>query len=140
MEGLPKPTPAWALSFPQPRSHPPNISTDGLHELVATKAPAVDFIIVDVRRTDVDVRTVQDLWCRIVPYNARLLIAIGRDPWCHQLACANILSVAPDADHSSRKNPDRSFPLFFIARESHALCWVASRCTAARFKVQGLHP
>ena len=140
MERLPKPTPAWALSFPQPRSHPPNISTDGLHELVATKAPTVDFIIVDVRRTDVDVRTVRDPWCRIVSYDARLPIAIGHDPWCHQLACANILSVAPDADHSSRKNPDRSFPLFFIARESHALCWMASRRTAARFKVQGLHP
>ena len=60
MDRLPKPTPAWALSFPQPRSHPPNISTDGLHELVATQAPAVDFIIVDVRRTDVDASTIRN--------------------------------------------------------------------------------
>jgi hypothetical protein len=139
MERPPKPTPAWALSFPQPRSHPPNISTDGLHELVATKAPVVDFIIVDVRRTDVDVRTLQDPWCCIVSYNPHFSITIGRDPWCHQLACADILSVAPDADHSSRKDPDRNFPLFFIAWEGHALRWMASRCTAARFKVQGLH-
>lgn len=65
---------------------------------------------------------------------------IGRDPWRHQLACADILSVTPDADHSARKDPDRDFPLFFIARESHTLCWMASRCTAARFEVQGLHP
>jgi hypothetical protein len=140
MEKLPKPTPAWALPFPQPRSHPPNISTDGLHELVASKAPAVDFIIVDVRRTDVDVRTIQDAWCCIVSYDPHFPITIGRDPWCNQLACTNILSVAPDGDHSSRKDPNRSFPLFFIARESHALRWVASRCIAARFKVQGLHP
>ena len=138
MERLPKPTPAWALSFPQPRSHPPNISTDGLHELVTTKGPAVDFIIVDVRRTDVDVRTIQDPWCYCLIY-CRLPTTIGRDPWCHQLARANILSFAPDADHSSRKDPDRSFPLFFITRESHALRWMASRCTVARFKVQGLH-
>ncbi len=34
------------------------MSPDGLHELVTTKAPAVDFVIVDVRRTDVDVRTI----------------------------------------------------------------------------------
>jgi hypothetical protein len=140
METPQKPTPAWALSFPQPRSHPPNISTDGLHELVTTKEPTVDFIIVDVRRTDVDVRTIQDSQCCIVSYSAHLPITIGRDPWCHQLACANTLSVAPDVDRSSRKDPDRSFPLFFIARESHALRWVASRCTAARFKVQCLHP
>lgn len=140
MEKLPKPTPAWALSFPQPRSHSPNISTDELHELVVTKAPAVDFIIVDVRRTDVDVRTIQDPWCRIVSYNARLPITIGRNPWCHQHTCANILSVAPDADYSSRKDPDRSFPLFFIAWEGHALRWMASGCTGAKFKVQGLHP
>jgi hypothetical protein len=58
MERLPKPTPPWALSFPEPRSHPPNISPDELHELVTTKAPVVDFIVVDVRRTDVDVRPI----------------------------------------------------------------------------------
>src|SRR6266852_6569397 len=81
MERLPKPTPAWVLSFPQPRSHPPNISTDRLHELVATKAPAVDFIIVDVRRTDV--RTIQDPWCCIASYNAHFPITTGRNPWCH---------------------------------------------------------
>jgi len=140
MERLPKPTAAWALSFPQPRSHPPNISIDGLHELITTKVPAVDFIIVDVRRTDVDVRTIHDTLCCIVSYDTHLLITIGRNPWCHQLACANILSFAPDADRSSREDPDRNFPLFFIARESHALRWVASRCAAAKFKVQGLHP
>jgi hypothetical protein len=32
------------------------MSLDALHELVTTKAPVVDFIVVDVRRTDVDVR------------------------------------------------------------------------------------
>ena len=73
-------------------------------------------------------------------HNAHLPITIGRDPWRHQLACANILPITPDADHPSRKGPDRGFPLFFIARESHTLCWMASRCTAARFEVQGIHP
>ena len=53
---LPKSTPAWALSFPEPRSHPLSMSPDALHELLTTKSAAVDFIVVDVRRTDVDVR------------------------------------------------------------------------------------
>ena len=53
---LPKPTPAWALSFPEPRSHPLSMSPDELHDLLTTKSPTVDFIVVDVRRTDVDVR------------------------------------------------------------------------------------
>jgi arsenical-resistance protein 2 len=56
MERQPKPTPAWALSFPEPRSRPPGKSPDALYELITTKAAAVDFVIVDVRRTDVDVR------------------------------------------------------------------------------------
>jgi len=55
MEPQPKPTPTWALSFPEPRSRPPNMSPDALYELITTKAAATDFIIVDVRRTDVDV-------------------------------------------------------------------------------------
>jgi hypothetical protein len=69
-----------------------------------------------------------------------LLITLGRDPWSHQLACADILPVTSDPDPSSREDPYRSFPLFFIARESHAMCWMASRCTATEFKVQDLHP
>jgi len=32
------------------------MSPDALYELITTKAAAVDFVIVDVRRTDVDVR------------------------------------------------------------------------------------
>ncbi|KAH9018151.1 hypothetical protein EDB85DRAFT_2013380 [Lactarius pseudohatsudake] len=50
----PKPTPAWALSFPEPRSHPLRMSPDALHELLTTKSAAVDFVVVDVRRTDID--------------------------------------------------------------------------------------
>jgi hypothetical protein len=56
MEPQPKPTPAWALSFPEPRSSPSKMSPDALHELMTTKAAGADFIVVDVRRTDVDVR------------------------------------------------------------------------------------
>lgn len=54
MEPQPKPTPTWALSFPEPRSRPPSMSLDALYELITTKVAATDFIIVDVRRTDVD--------------------------------------------------------------------------------------
>jgi hypothetical protein len=61
MERFPRPTPAWALSFPEPRSHPASMSPDALHELVTTKAPVVDFIVVDVRRTDVDVRSISKI-------------------------------------------------------------------------------
>jgi hypothetical protein len=32
------------------------MSPDALYELITTKAATVDFIIIDVRRTDVDVR------------------------------------------------------------------------------------
>jgi arsenical-resistance protein 2 len=53
---LPKPTPTWALSFPEPRSRPLSMSPDALYELLTTKSATVDFIIVDVRRTDIDVR------------------------------------------------------------------------------------
>ncbi|KAN0131784.1 hypothetical protein V8E53_010312 [Lactarius tabidus] len=52
---LPKPTPTWALSYPEPRSHPLSMSPDALHELLTTKSATVDFIVVDVRRTDIDV-------------------------------------------------------------------------------------
>ncbi|KAF8261904.1 hypothetical protein EI94DRAFT_1688525 [Lactarius quietus] len=51
---LPKPTPSWALSFPEPRSHTRSMSIDTLHELFTTKSAAVDFIVVDVRRTDIE--------------------------------------------------------------------------------------
>ncbi|KAI0245862.1 hypothetical protein BJV78DRAFT_1119777 [Lactifluus subvellereus] len=57
METLPKPTPVWAQSFPEPSSRPPSMSLDALHELISTKTTAIDFIVVDVRRTDVDVRS-----------------------------------------------------------------------------------
>jgi hypothetical protein len=56
MMAAPKPTPAWALSYPEPRSRPLIMSSDTLHELLTTKSAAVDFIVVDVRRTDTDVR------------------------------------------------------------------------------------
>jgi arsenical-resistance protein 2 len=56
METSRKPTPAWAQSYPEPRSRPSSMSPDTLRELITTKAPAIDFIIVDVRRADVDVR------------------------------------------------------------------------------------
>ncbi|KAI9452670.1 hypothetical protein F5148DRAFT_985887 [Russula earlei] len=55
MERLSKPTPSWALSFPQPRSRPSSMSPDALQRLMTTKVAAVDFIVIDVRRTDVDV-------------------------------------------------------------------------------------
>jgi hypothetical protein len=34
------------------------MSLDALYGLISTKATTVDFIVVDVRRTDVDVRSV----------------------------------------------------------------------------------
>ena len=37
-----------------------NISPDALHELVTTKATVVDFLTVDVRRTDVDGRPISN--------------------------------------------------------------------------------
>jgi len=121
---MPKPTPAWALSFPEPRSHPANISPDALHELVTTKAPVVDFIVVDVRRTDVDVRPISRPVELLESHICHLLITPGRGPWCHQLARADVLSAAPDADPSSRKYSDCSFPLFFVTREGHTLRWM----------------
>jgi|SRR5712671_3851583 len=56
MERPPKPTPSWALSFPAPHSRPLGMSLDALHELMTTKVATVDFIVIDARRTDVDVR------------------------------------------------------------------------------------
>lgn len=53
-----KPVPEWALSFPVPQSHPPSIDASELAELVRTKQPGKDFIVVDVRRTDFEVTLV----------------------------------------------------------------------------------
>jgi hypothetical protein len=114
MERFLTPTPAWALSFPEPRSLPASISPDALHELVTTKAPVVDFIVVDVRRTGVDVRPMfKD---PVVLSESHICHLPGRDPWCHQLACADVLSAAPDFDPPSHKDSGCDFPLLFVAR------------------------
>ncbi|KAH9961014.1 hypothetical protein BC827DRAFT_1132096 [Russula dissimulans] len=55
MERPSKPTPSWALSFPEPHSRPLSMSLDALHELMTTKVAIVDFIVIDARRTDIDV-------------------------------------------------------------------------------------
>ncbi|KAI0067550.1 hypothetical protein BV25DRAFT_1818913 [Artomyces pyxidatus] len=47
-------TPMWAANFPQPISTPPKISHEELEELMRTKTAGVDFVVVDVRRTDIE--------------------------------------------------------------------------------------
>ncbi|KAI0084180.1 Rhodanese-like domain-containing protein [Irpex rosettiformis] len=47
-------TPDWARSLPQPKSNPPHISIAEVAELIRTKKPSVDFIVVDLRRADWD--------------------------------------------------------------------------------------
>ncbi|KAI0312890.1 hypothetical protein OF83DRAFT_600739 [Amylostereum chailletii] len=54
MATAPASIPAWAASFPQPRTVPPKISTDELVELMQTQKAGVDFVVVDVRRTDIE--------------------------------------------------------------------------------------
>ena len=51
----PRPTPAWALDFPEPKATPPKISQEELAELVRTKSAGVDYLVVDVRRSDIEV-------------------------------------------------------------------------------------
>ncbi|ETW80362.1 hypothetical protein HETIRDRAFT_243514, partial [Heterobasidion irregulare TC 32-1] len=46
--------PAWALDFPEPKATPPKISQEELAELVRTKTAGVDYLVVDVRRSDVE--------------------------------------------------------------------------------------
>ena len=79
----------------------------------------MDFIVVDVRRTDVDVRPNLKGSGVVEPHIRRHPITPGCDPWGHQLACADVLSAAPDVDLPSCKNSDCDFPLFFVAREGH---------------------
>lgn len=50
-------TPAWAQSLPQPKSNPAHISVAEVAELIRTKKPGVDFIIIDTRKADWDVRS-----------------------------------------------------------------------------------
>ncbi|KAI0765515.1 hypothetical protein BC629DRAFT_1596641 [Irpex lacteus] len=47
-------TPAWAQSLPHPKSNPAHISVAEVAELIRTKKPGVDFIIVDTRKADWD--------------------------------------------------------------------------------------
>jgi hypothetical protein len=57
--------PAWHASLPQPVSRPKNITAEELKALI-TKEGAVsgrDYIVVDVRRTDFEVR------CSLYPLN-----------------------------------------------------------------------
>ncbi|KAI0075694.1 Rhodanese-like protein [Panus rudis PR-1116 ss-1] len=47
-----KPVPEWAQALPTPKSEPPTIDPRDLAELIRTKQPVTDFMVVDVRRND----------------------------------------------------------------------------------------
>jgi len=47
-------TPAWAVGFPEPRATPRKLSVDELLALTKTGTAGVDYVVVDVRRTDVE--------------------------------------------------------------------------------------
>ncbi|KAI0041387.1 Rhodanese-like protein [Auriscalpium vulgare] len=46
--------PAWATGLPPPRATPPKISTEQLVEMMKTQTAGVDYVVVDVRRTDIE--------------------------------------------------------------------------------------
>jgi hypothetical protein len=45
----------WFDHLPQPVSQPVQMSVDELHERMTSKVAGKDFIVVDVRRTDIEV-------------------------------------------------------------------------------------
>jgi hypothetical protein len=45
----------WFDHLPQPVSQPVYLSVDELHERMTSKVAGKDFIVVDVRRTDIEV-------------------------------------------------------------------------------------
>lgn len=52
----PAPAPSWSVGLPEPVSSPPGISNEVVAVLIKTKESGKDFIVVDVRRTDFEVR------------------------------------------------------------------------------------
>lgn len=48
-------TPEWARGLPQPKSTPGQIDPAEVAELIRTKTPGVDFVVVDLRRHDWEV-------------------------------------------------------------------------------------
>lgn len=48
--------PSWSVGLPEPKSSPPGISNEAVADLIKTKESGKDFIVVDVRRTDFEVR------------------------------------------------------------------------------------
>ncbi len=48
--------PEWATSLPRPKSYPAHIEASDLAELIHTKEAGKDFLVVDVRRNDWEVR------------------------------------------------------------------------------------
>lgn len=53
----PAPAPSWSVGLPEPKSSPPGISNEVVADLIKTKESGKDFIIVDTRRTDFEVRS-----------------------------------------------------------------------------------
>ena len=137
---LPKPTPAWAQSFPEPRSRLLGMSPDALHELLTTKSAAIDFIVVDVRRTDIEVLP----FLGLVGYTERLICLVtmypGYDHRCHQPASADVLPIASHADFHPREVSNRHFSLFFVTWTSPTMCRMASRYAPAGLRVQSFRP
>ncbi|KAI0259325.1 hypothetical protein BC834DRAFT_943424, partial [Gloeopeniophorella convolvens] len=48
------PTPDWAKPFPEPRTVPPKITPDALCEIIRTQRAGTDYLVVDVRRADIE--------------------------------------------------------------------------------------
>lgn len=53
--------PDWAKGLPLPRSNPEHISASEVAELVSTKQAGVDFVVVDLRKADWEVRHIHDI-------------------------------------------------------------------------------
>jgi arsenical-resistance protein 2 len=51
-----QPQSSWTDAFPAPRSSPGGISNEELAQIVKTKQAGKDYLVVDVRRTDFEVR------------------------------------------------------------------------------------
>jgi hypothetical protein len=118
------PTPAWAVPFPEPRATPSKISVDDLLAIMKTGTAGVDYVVVDVRRTDIEVRIVLlSLFFKPIHLNRHSGLDKGR----YKPAGPNVL---PDTAHAltrliSYSKSNFSLSKFFGPRTP--LCWLVSR-------------
>ena len=135
------PTPEWAKAFPEPRTIPPKITHQVLVDILNTQTAGVDYVVVDVRRVDIEVRADLETapGTKILTIKPRVILT-GAHQRRYQRARTDVLPDSSDAAAHLIQDPQGNLPLPELARSWAAVRRVVRRRVARGRLVSGACP